>query len=63
MPSNLLFVGEILGGGKDFKPKMDELVRMNTTKANAALADIDNFQTTGLLFTWHPRTWSTPWSS
>ena len=26
VPSNLLFVGEILGGGKDFKPKMDELV-------------------------------------
>jgi len=26
VPGNLLFVGEILGGGKDFKPKMDELV-------------------------------------
>jgi len=25
-PNNLLFIGEILGGGKDFKPKMDELV-------------------------------------
>ena len=50
VPSNLLFVGEILGGGKDFKPKMDELVRMNTTKANAVLADIDNFQTTRFAF-------------
>jgi len=26
VPNNLLFIGEILGGGKDFKPKMDELV-------------------------------------
>jgi len=26
VPNNLLFVGEILSGGKDFKPKMDELV-------------------------------------
>ena len=26
VPNNLVFVGEILGGGKDFKPKMDELV-------------------------------------
>jgi len=26
VPGNLVFVGEILGGGKDFKPKMDELV-------------------------------------
>ena len=26
VPGKLLFVGEILGGGKDFKPKMDELV-------------------------------------
>jgi len=25
-PNNLLFVGEILAGGKEFKPKMDELV-------------------------------------
>ena len=50
VPSNLLFVGEILGGGKDFKPKMDELVRMNTTKANAVLADIDDFQTNRFAF-------------
>ena len=50
VPSNLLFVGEILGGGKDFKPKMDELVRMNTTKANAALTDIDDFQTSRFAF-------------
>ena len=27
VPGNLVFIGEILGGGKDFKPKMDELVR------------------------------------
>ena len=26
VPGKLVFVGEILGGGKDFKPKMDELV-------------------------------------
>lgn len=26
MPNRLLFVGEIVSGGKDFKPKMDELV-------------------------------------
>jgi len=26
VPNNYLFIGEILGGGKDFKPKMDELV-------------------------------------
>ena len=25
VPNNLLFLGEILSGGKDFKPKMDEL--------------------------------------
>jgi len=25
VPNNLLFIGEILSGGKDFKPKMDEL--------------------------------------
>ena len=24
-PNNLLFIGELLSGGKDFKPKMDEL--------------------------------------
>ena len=28
VPNNLLFVGEILSGGKTFKPKMDELVRV-----------------------------------
>ncbi len=27
MPNKLLYLGEILSGGKDFKPKMDELVR------------------------------------
>lgn len=26
VPNNLLFIGELLAGGKDFKPKMDELV-------------------------------------
>ena len=26
VPGKLVFIGEILGGGKDFKPKMDELV-------------------------------------
>ena len=25
MPNNLLFIGELLSGGKQFKPKMDEL--------------------------------------
>ncbi len=25
VPNNLVFLGEILSGGKDFKPKMDEL--------------------------------------
>ena len=25
VPNNLLFIGEILAGGKEFKPKMDEL--------------------------------------
>jgi len=25
-PNKLLFLGELMSGGKDFKPKMDELV-------------------------------------
>lgn len=27
VPNNLVYVGELLSGGKTFKPKMDELVR------------------------------------
>lgn len=26
MPNGFLFIGELLGGGRDFKPKMDHLV-------------------------------------